>query len=85
MRKHMARRRKRKREKGGASAADPAAEPAEQGRVPATAADASDAPTASDELAPFQVGLAVSASSPVSKRAYGNKSLPHSQHHILAT
>ena len=58
----MARRRKRKREKGGAPAADLASEPAEQARAPAAAADASDAPTGSDELAPFQVGLAVSAS-----------------------
>ena len=57
VRKHMARRRKRKREKGGAPAADPASEPAEQARAPADAADASNAPTASDELAPFQVGF----------------------------
>ena len=57
MRKHMARRRKRKREKGGASPADPASEPAEQRPAPAIVADARDAPTASDELAPFQVEL----------------------------
>ena len=53
----MARRRKRKREKGALSEADPAAASAVEPPAASGASDAGEVPTAGDELAPFQARL----------------------------